>query len=404
MSCRTYELKIDRSHLSEAMSETLNRLFLEAKWFYNGIVSKGVSHADYKNKVVEVLTKERKPETRVLQHLSSQMRQSILERARWNIAGLAASKQKGRRVGKLRFKSRVNSIQLKQYGPACFTFELIGDKVRIQNIKQLLRVRGLGQIPTDGRTEVASAILVKKQGDYFIHVSVFQASQTQTPLNKAVGIDVGVRHQLTLSNGLHVDESVPVSVRVRKLHMELSRRRLHSRNWFKTNELLNKEYNHLANQRADIRHKIVSRLVTTYYSIAFQDDNISGWQRMWGRRIATSAIGGIMSDLRNRSRTPFVVKRIEPTTQRCSTCGTLNEVGLDECTYHCRTCHLQTDRDLNSAVNDWKEIPAERRELTPVDTKTATELLGYFNGIPNVSASLVEEAGSRLPVTEATVT
>jgi transposase len=404
MSCRTYELKIDRSHLSEAMSETLNRLFLEAKWFYNDIVSKGVSHADYKNKVVEVLTRERKSERRALRYLSSQMRQSIIDRARWSIVGLAVSKQKGRRVGNLRFKSRVNSIQLKQYGPACFTFELIGDKVRIQNIRQLLRVRGLGQIPTDSKTEVANATLVKKGGDYFIHVSVFQTLQMQAPLNKAVGIDAGVRHQLTLSNGLQVDECVPVARRVRRLHRELSRRKLHGKNWFKTNELIDNEYDHLANQRADIRHKIASRLAGTYHSIAFQDDNISGWQRMWGRRVTTSAIGGIMSDLKNRSCTPFVVKRVEPTTQRCSNCGTLNEVGLNERTYHCRTCRLRTDRDLNSAVNDWKEIPAERRELTPVDMKTAAELLGYFSSIPNVSASLVEEAGSRPPVTEATVT
>ena len=47
-------------------------------------------------------------------------------------------------------------------------------------------------------------------------------------------------------------------------------------------------------------------------------------------------------------------------------------------------------------VLNWKTVPAERRELTPVDMKTSSELMEYFDSIPNVSASLVEETGSRL--------
>ena len=109
-----------------------------------------------------------------------------------------------------------------------------------------------------------------------------------------------------------------------------------------------------------------------------------------------------MRVLSNRSHTPVVVCRFEPTTKRCSSCGALNPIGLDERVYRCGTCGLLIDRDLNSAINNWKEIPAERSESTPGDTKRATELMEYFNGIPGVSASLVEEAGSRLLATEAT--
>jgi hypothetical protein len=38
--CRVYEVKIDTSHLNNATQEHLNRLFIEAKWFYNYILYK----------------------------------------------------------------------------------------------------------------------------------------------------------------------------------------------------------------------------------------------------------------------------------------------------------------------------------------------------------------------------
>ena len=399
MACKTYELKIDSSHLSEETLETLRRLFLEAKWFYNHLVASGdVFHADYKTKAVQVKNKEGRFEARELVSLSSQMRQEIIQRAKDSICGLARLKQNGHRVGKLKFKSKVRSIPLKQYGK---TYDVLGDncKARIQNVEQPLRVRGLDQIPEGA--EYARATLEQRSWGYFLHVTTYQEPVELPSPKRAIGVDAGVRHQLTLSNGARIDEGVPVPKRVKRLHRKLSRRTLRGKNWFRTNLNLGKEYNHLENQRVDIRHKVVSKLVSTYESIAVQDDNIAGWQRMWGRRVATSAIGGIMSDLKERAHTPIAVDRFEPTTKKCSGCEDLNDMGLGERIYRCGECGLVIDRDLNAAINDWKEIPAERRESTPVDTKTATELMEYFNSIPGVSASLVEEAGSRLPATGA---
>ena len=400
MVCKTYEVKVDRSHLSEEPHDILRRLFLEAKWFYNDLIASGdVFHADYKVRVVRVRNREKKLEERELRYLSSQMRQEIIDRAKDSIRGLSQLSKNGHRVGTLRFKSRVGSIPLKQYG---VTYRVRGGKeVSVQNIKEPLRVRGLDQIPEGA--EFASATLEQRNGnDYFMHATTYQEPIKREILAKAIGVDAGVRHQLTLSNGLKIDESVSLTKSVKRLHRELARRKLHGRNWLKTRDRLGKQYDHLTNKRADIRSKVVSRLVSTYDTVAVQDDCIRGWQQMWGRRVTTSAIGEIMRDLRNRSHTPVVVGRFEPTTKRCSGCGVLNPIGLDERVYRCGTCGLLIDRDLNSAINDWKEIPAERRESTPVDTKTATELMEYFNGIPGVSASLVEEAGSRLLATEAT--
>lgn len=398
MVCKTYELKVDVSHLSKDGQESLSRLFLEAKWFYNDTLErsrqgeKNIWKRDYKRTEVLVKTKERSFETRKLAYLSAQMRQEIIDRMKHNIHGLSSLKKKGYRVGALKFKSRIRSIPLKQYGK---THRIKGNRIKVQNIKQPLKVMGLEQIPEGA--DMASATLEQRNGDYYFHITTFQPRvEKQFPL-KALGIDLGVDKQLTLSSGLDVREGVVLTKRTMRIHRELSRRELHGRNWFKTNLKLNREYDRINNQKRDIKNKLVSKLVSTYKTIKVQDDSIGGWQRMWGRRVHASAIGGIMSALRERAHTLVEVPRFTPTTQTCSQCGNVQEVGLKERVYNCRNCGLRIDRNLNSAINilNWsKEVPAERREFTPVDMKAATEMMKYFDSIPNVSASLVAETGS----------
>ena len=83
------------------------------------------------------------------------MRQGIVNRTKRNIIALSKLKKNGRRVGALKFKSRIASIPLNQFGG---THRIIGQKyVAIQNIKQPLRVTWLQQIPKGA--ELASATL-----------------------------------------------------------------------------------------------------------------------------------------------------------------------------------------------------------------------------------------------------
>ena len=46
-TCRTYELKIDISHLSKTKINNINRIFLEGKWFYNYILSEDDIYNQY---------------------------------------------------------------------------------------------------------------------------------------------------------------------------------------------------------------------------------------------------------------------------------------------------------------------------------------------------------------------
>jgi putative transposase len=395
MRCKTYELKISSSHLTAETDGALRRLFLEAKWFYNHLISKReATKSDCRALVVDVKTKTGTFEPRELIFLSAQVKQGILESIRRSTKSLASLQSRGYKVGQLRFKTVMTSIPLMQYG---YTHRLQGCKIKIQKIAQWMRVKGTDQIPSG--SELANATLQYKFGGYFVHITTYQQKAVFLHSSKAVGIDTGIAHQLTLSNGVQIKEAVPITERIRRVDKKLSRKRLRSRNWSKTKLKLNAAYGHLTNIRKDVRNKIVGRITSTFETVAVQNDRIAGWQFIWGKRVTASGIGRISSDLRKKPHTPISVATRTRTTGTCSNCGALWNVGLNERSHACEVCGRHINRDLNAAINIWKAIPAERRELTPVDTKAATELLEYLSGIPRVKASLVEEAGSRFSAT-----
>jgi len=408
--CRQYEVKIDRSHLNEESEQRLNRIFLEAKWFYNSILASkhifDLPKDHYKTEDVQVKVRDRY-ETRILECLSSQMKQEILDRTKDSIRGLSALRRSGRKIGSLKFKSAVNSIPLKQYGN---TYWII-DKhhVHIQGIKQPIRVRGIFQIPKDA--EIASALLIRKHGDCYLHATTYQTKmvpvntehETHEQSESSVGIDLGIKHQITLSNGIRINYGVPITEEMKRLCRKLSKKQYRSRNWWKTKTKLEKAYDRTTRIKKDIQNKIVHKLTEQFNTICYQDDSIKAWQRIWGKRILSTSLGGITSALESKARTTRKVPRFVPTTQKCSRCDSRNEMNLSDRIYECIHCGLVIDRDLNAAMNIEKEgVPTVRRELTPADTLAST-LVEYFNSIPYLRASMVVETGSPALVVKPTI-
>ncbi|WP_287584577.1 zinc ribbon domain-containing protein [Candidatus Borrarchaeum sp.] len=134
--------------------------------------------------------------------------------------------------------------------------------------------------------------------------------------------------------------------------------------------------------------------------VCYQDETVKAWQRIWGKKILSTAIGGIIRTLETKVHTPIQVDKWFPSTKTCSRCGNIRDIGLDERIYVCPVCGLVMDRDHNSSVNLEHEgltqlLPTGRRDVKPVETESSTVTsLEYLNGIPYVTASSVGEAGS----------
>ena len=130
------KLKIDMDKLNNKTIKTLNTMFLESKWLYNYTIDREFNDdafkVDYKINYVDIYVKNHY-EKRKINYLSSQMKQDIIKRTGNNIIGLRELKKKGFNVGKLKFKSRVSSIPLKQFNN---TYHIINNYnyIKIQRI------------------------------------------------------------------------------------------------------------------------------------------------------------------------------------------------------------------------------------------------------------------------------
>jgi len=422
-TCKVYEVKIDRSHLSNHSLNQLVSLFREAKWYYNYCLSqKNINDSDTTAKSVPVKVGDTF-ENRTFSVLTAQMKQSIKNRIFNNLSSLKALKEKGFKVGRLKFKKEVNSIPLKQIGNAkhsgTYYLDKARSRIRVQGMKRWLKVRGLEQIPEN--CEITCGTLVCHCGDFYLHVTTFEDKTAPVVPERAIGIDFGCESQLTFSDGTKVQFQVPVSERLKRLDRRIDKKvngkigkHRQSRNRRKLQLKRQKEYARVTNKRADIRHKVVSVITKTFKYVCVQDESIAEWKRnRHGKKIQFSAIGAILADLKHKSAVPVLVSKWFPSTQLCPQCGAKHKLKESERVYKCE-CGYVEDRDIKSAiclleegtkkiitkVSSQSEVPMDCRELTLEENVPTAffETLMRISGVGGSKGCSLSQEAPRLAV------
>ena len=350
---KTYECKIVKNKLTIQQLETLDKMFLEAKWYYNSIINhlenENINSFNNKVKTVKVRMGSESDdyEDRQLKVLPASMKQKLITRVKDNLSSLKAKKDKGYKVGKLEYTKNITSVPLKQYGIDYVV--LPNNKVRISKVGKV-NVRGLDQFSQDA--EWSTANIIKKANDYYIHITVYinkviDNSWIGLPI---IGLDFGIKDHITTSNGLKINSIVTLSKRIKNLQRKLSRQVKGSKNYIKTIIKIRKAYDRLSNLKDDAANKIVNYLLTHYSNIIMQDENIKGWHSgLFGKQVQYSILGRVKARLVSNPRV-VVLNRSVPTTQYCPDCGALNKHFLDKRVYSC-SCGYSMDRDIHAAMN-----------------------------------------------------
>ena len=350
MDCRVISVKVQENRLSKAKLEKLYRCFLEGKWLYNAVVAADSLSLDGTSSV-QVKVKDAF-ETRPINTLSVQMKQSVIDSAKVNVFNLSKAKKKGLKVGRLQFKKECNEINLKQFGQ---TYAVKGkNKIKIQNIGVLV-VSGLDQIDLDG-VEFANAKLIKKPSGFYIHLTVYTKKQPQSDVEKEIlGLDMGIKDQLTFSNGVKVNFYLEESEQLKGLMRKLSRQTKGSNQYKQTLNRIKRIYEYESNKKNDVANKLNSVLKTNYI-ICFQDELLNQWKQKkskrrfsFGRKVQHGILGRVKDKLK-KNNANFMLDSSVPTTQTCPVCGCLTKHSLDKRKYHCNHCGFENpDRDIHSA-------------------------------------------------------
>ena len=326
------------------------RFFLEAKWLYNAIIaSETLTLED--TSIVKIKVKDTFEE-REIKNLSAQMKQSIVDSTKTNVSNLSKAKRKGLKVGRLQFKKECNEINLKQFGQ---TYAIKGkNKIRVQNIG-ILVVNGLERINLD-EVEFANAKLIQKPSGFYINLTVYSNKQQEISTEKEViGLDMGIKDQLTFSNGVKVNFYVEESEQLKGLMRKLSRQHKGSNQYKQTLNRIRRIYEHLNNKKNDVVNKLNSVLKQNYV-ICFQDELLNQWKRKkskhkfsFGRKVQHGILGRVKDKLKKNTSNVMLESSV-PTTQTCPVCGCLTKHSLDKRKYHCNHCGFENaDRDVHSA-------------------------------------------------------
>jgi putative transposase len=214
-----------------------------------------------------------------------------------------------------------------------------------------------------GSVRVTSASVSREADSWFVALAVEaeRAIPTSPGAGDTIGVDLGVLALATLSDGTVIPGPKALKRGLRKLRRlsrAHSRKHRGSRNRARAARQLARHHAKIAHIRSDHLHKLTTTLAKTHGRIVVEDLNVKVMikNRTLARALFDAGFGEFRRQLAYKCQwygsELVVADRWFPSSKTCSRCGTVKpELGLKERTYHCESCGLLLDRDLNAAIN-----------------------------------------------------
>ena len=271
-------------------------------------------------------------------------------------------KRKGRRVGFPRFKSK-NAVMRFAYSTG-FTAPTASDPYGLK-LPRIGRVHCMENVykRVDGARLVRVSVSYRA-GCWYASLTVERehpSSPTRTRKRGAVGVDLGVKHLATLSDGTVIPNPRALDARLkalRKAQQALSRKTMGSVRRRKAKERVARLHARVTDARVDAINKATTMIARTYSTVCVEDLNVAGMMKNHhlARSVSDASLGEFRRQLEYKTmRTGAVLRVVDrwyPSSKTCSNCGTVKaKLSLSERVYKCDVCGLSIDRDLNAAIN-----------------------------------------------------
>jgi len=354
-----------RIYPSKTLQQILNEQIELCKWLYNRLLfelnramkeGRKLKPKDTQSLIVKL--KEEKPE---LNKVYSKVLQMVNYQLWSNIKALSQLKKKGKKVGKLRYKTG-NSFKTLNFNQSGFGID--GNKLILSKVGA---IRIKLHRPIEG--EIKGIIVKREQsGKWFAIVQAEDDAKPKPPTGKCIGIDVGIRYFLTDSDGRQVENPryyERTLQRIRILQRNLSRKQKGSRNREKARIKLARAYEKLVNQRNDFLHKLSRFYINNYDVIAVEDLHIQNMVRAGGilaQRILDASWGIFIQIL------SYKAERAGRRVVRVSPKGTSEGLSFDDqLRDYISACRIK-ERGLGRPLQ-----PVERRPLLLVTAQEVIE-------------------------------
>lgn len=260
-----------------------------------------------------------------------------------------------------KFKSKKNTIQSFHIPQNC-KVDFQNNTVKLPKIKQPVKARLHRKF--NGKTKTAT-ISMTRTGKIYISILVDdekeQPEKQSFDSDSTTGIDVGLTHFATLSNGEKIDNPRLLKnsiTRLKVLQKRMSKKKKGSNNRNKARLKVAKQHEKIANQRKDFLHKLSHRLISENQAIAIETLNVTGLMKNHHLAQAISDVswGEFFRMLEYKAewhgKTLLRIGQFKPSSKICNVCGHHNHgLTLANRKWHCPGCDTLHDRDINAALN-----------------------------------------------------
>lgn len=225
--------------------------------------------------------------------------------------------------------------------------------------------------------EIKNVTVSRQTGLWYISIQVETELKT-TALNRgntSVGLDMGITHFVTTSNGDHhspVNSFRQHEKKLARLQRQLSRKQRFSNNWKKQVERIAKCHRRVADIRRDFQHKLSTHLCKNHAMIVMEalkirnmSQSAKGDLENPGKNVAAKS--GLNKSILDQGWYEFkrqldykshwrggIAVEVNPqyTSQRCSNCNHIDAQNRQsQSKFVCMKCHTEMNADVNAAKN-----------------------------------------------------
>jgi putative transposase len=224
------------------------------------------------------------------------------------------------------------------------TFKLWGSRdLHFYQLNQIKRVR-----------------VVRRADGYYVQFCIdAELREKREPTGRTIGLDVGLTHFYTDSDGNTVEN--PRHLRksqrsLKKLNRRLSKTQKGSKNRAKARNCLSRKHLKVSRRRKDFAVKLARCVVQSNDLVAYEDLSVRNMVK--NRKLSKSISDAAWTAFRNWVEyfgkvfgVATVAVAPHYTSQNCSSCGKVAKKSLSERTHICPHCGFVLDRDWNAARN-----------------------------------------------------
>lgn len=243
--------------------------------------------------------------------------------------------------------------------------DLTNRQIKLPKLKWV-KIRGYRNTNNINGKIKNATISREPNGKYY--VSILYEMYDKVPIIKPrtiVGIDLGIKKLLTLSDGTVYDNNKYIdkyTKRIKRKQRELSRKEKGSKNYYKCKKELAILYSKLANARKFYTHKITKDITDEYDIITCEQLKtkemiIKGKDNKLSSKINDATFSEIIRQFQYKARYKgkvfYQINTYYPSSQICSRCSAQDKryKDLTRREYKCLKCNQEIDRDLNASIN-----------------------------------------------------